>query len=64
MSPNPFSFHVPASHYRRRPAVRMSASLDGNPFALRLSRALVLACCIAAAFVAGQLVTLHAVGVL
>lgn len=29
-----FDFHVPASNYRRRPAVRLSSAIAGHPFPL------------------------------
>jgi hypothetical protein len=62
---SPFSFHVPATHYRRRPSVRFASAIAGNPFTrATVARLLGWACVIAGAFVAGQLVTLHAVGVL
>lgn len=32
---NSFSFHVPASNYRRRPAVRLAVGVAGNPFGSR-----------------------------
>lgn len=32
---HPFSFHVPASHYRRRPTVRLAVGIAGNPFGTR-----------------------------
>ena len=30
---HPFSFHVPSSHYRRRPSVRLAVTHDRAPFA-------------------------------
>jgi hypothetical protein len=60
----PFAFHVSAANYRRRPSVRLAVSSStANPFATRrrIARALVWACVIAGAFVAGQLATMFAV---